>query len=124
MKAMSKIGFPLFLGLVILACNKNEATLTFQVGASSATVNPGKGLFIAGDRPNRKFTGVHDDIFVKAVVMADGDSSIAIVVIDCIGLLYPEVRRIQESAAARMKKFILPPERVVVTSTHTHPDRM
>ena len=44
----------------------------------------------------------------------------AIVVIDCIGLLYPEVQRIQELASAGVDGLVLPPERIVVTSTHTH----
>ncbi|MBL7856797.1 MAG: neutral/alkaline non-lysosomal ceramidase N-terminal domain-containing protein [Cyclobacteriaceae bacterium] len=120
MKVMLNRVMPLVLTLLFLSCSKREQASKFQVGASSATVNPATGLFIAGDQPNRKFTGIHDDVFAKAVLLADGDSAIAIVVVDCIGLLYPEVRKIQERAASRIKNFIVLPERIVVTSTHTH----
>ncbi|TAE56967.1 MAG: alkaline ceramidase, partial [Bacteroidetes bacterium] len=89
----------------------------FQVGAASAVVNPPVGAFIAGDKQNRRFTGVHDSLYVKAVVMYDGQSSLAILTVDCIGLMYPEVLRIRERVSAICD---FPAERIILSSTHTH----
>ena len=92
----------------------------FLVGAASATVNPPVGAFIAGDRKNRRFTGVHDDLHAKAVVFDDGAMPVALVVVDCIGLPYPAVQRIRRAAMAKVSAIELPEERIVVVSTHTH----
>lgn len=110
----------LFLaGTLLMCCSQGEKKETnlFTVGASSAPVNPPIGAFIAGDKQNRKFTGVHDSLYVKAVVINDGASSIALLTIDCIGLIYTDVQRIRERAAA-ISNF--PADRIIVSSTHTH----
>ena len=75
------------------------------------------GAFIAGDKQNRKFTSVHDSLYVKAVVINDGASSLAILTFDCIGLLNTEVQRIRERTAS-ISTF--PVDRIIVSSTHTH----
>jgi len=103
-----------FLCLVVVSCAKTES---LKVGVSSAEINPSIGSFIAGDKQNRKFTGVHDSLYAKAVVISHGDSHIALVTVDCIGLMYPDVIRIR-TKAAELSGF--PAERIVVTSTHTH----
>jgi len=51
-------------------------------------------------------------------VFDDGHMQLALVVIDCIGLQYDTVNAIRAAAAAKVEK--LPPEQVVVQSTHTH----
>ena len=92
----------------------------FQAGAASATVNPPDGTFMAGYDQNRKSTGVHDDLFAKAVVFSDGKSAVALEVIDCIGLQYDTVAAIRAAAAKEITGLPLPPERIIVQSTHTH----
>ncbi|GMV99931.1 MAG: hypothetical protein AMXMBFR84_10700 [Candidatus Hydrogenedentota bacterium] len=91
-----------------------------HAGAASATVNPPMGSFIAGDARNRRFTSVHDDLFAKAVVFSDEQSAAALVVVDCIGLSYTTVQEIRRRASEKVTSMTLPPERVVVSSTHTH----
>jgi len=90
---------------------------TLRVGTSSAVINPPKGAYIAGDKQNRKFTSVHDNLYAKAVVISSGRESVAILTIDCIGLLYSDVLKIRQKVAEICK---FPAERIVVTSTHTH----
>ena len=68
-----------------------------MVGASSAIINPHIGAYIAGDKQDRKFTGIHDNLYAKAVVISDNNSHLAIVTIDCIGLLYTDVLKIRKS---------------------------
>jgi len=91
--------------------------LTFQVGVSVASINPPMGTFIAGGPQNRKFSGVHDNLFAKAVVVSNGDQKLALVTVDCIGLLKPEMDRIRKMAAAQCS---IDPKRIVISSTHTH----
>jgi hypothetical protein len=115
---MSKY-FILIAFVVALGCARqtNDTQTTFRVGASSASINPSPGSFIAGDKQNRKFTGVHDSLYVKAVVLHDGEHSLALITIDCIGLMYPELLRIRERVAM-ISDF--PADRIVMSSTHTH----
>lgn len=97
--------------------NYDSSLPLLRVGVSYAPVNPPVGSFIAGDKQNRKFTGVHDSLFVKVIVVDDGFTPIAIVTIDCIGLLYPDVQRIRHHVAVQSD---FPVQHIVVSSTHTH----
>ena len=108
---------PLILFIALFSCKNKEPEVRLYAGAAAAPVNPPTGSFIAGADRNRTFTGVRDSLFAKAVVVSDGQRSLAIVTIDCIGLLYPEVKRIQELAAAGSS---VPADHIVVSSTHTH----
>lgn len=112
----------LLLGLVVSVAMDSHAELDggFQAGAASAAVSPAPGAFIAGDARNRRFAGVHDDIFVKAAVISDGMQDIALVVVDCIGLTYADIQVIRQRASVAAGRASLPPERIIVSSTHTH----
>lgn len=92
----------------------------FLAGASSTSVNPAIGSFIAGDAQNRRFESVHDDLFAKAVVMSDGETALAIVTVDCIGLTSQSIQQIQNLGARRADLPALTPERIIVASTHCH----
>ncbi len=98
----------------------NRATHPFLVGAASTTIDPDAGAFIAGDRKNRQFTGVHDDLYLKSVVFDDGATPIALVAVDCIGLPYPVVQQIRQAVAKKVQNIALPKDRVIVVSSHTH----
>lgn len=104
--------------LVFVDCQQkkpNESTL--RAGVSAAPINPPMGAFIAGDKQDRRFTTVHDSLFAKAVVISHDDEQVAIVTLDCIGLLYPDVLRIRKRAAELCG---FPEARIMVSSTHTH----
>ncbi|MCP9763238.1 neutral/alkaline non-lysosomal ceramidase N-terminal domain-containing protein [Lacihabitans soyangensis] len=88
-----------------------------KVGASSAIINPQIGAYIAGDKQDRKFTGIHDNLYAKAVVISHNNSNVAIVTIDCIGLLYTDVLKIRKKTSEICK---MPADRIVISSTHTH----
>jgi hypothetical protein len=91
-----------------------------EVGAASAVVSPPNGTCLAGYDHNRKSTGVHDDLYAKAVVFDDGKTPLALVVVDSIGLQYPAVNAIRAEASKRVSGLDLPAERIVVQSTHSH----
>ena len=110
---------------LLLACDSKTKELTNEdnhlwAGASSATINPDIGMFIAGDKPNRRFTGIHDSLFVKAVVLRKDKEIIALVTLDCIGLLYPDTQKIREKACEMINDSLIKPERIIVASNHVH----
>ena len=112
----------LFLALVcgdLAGCSSVENG-AIQVGAASATVNPPNGAFLAGYDTNRRSTGVHDDLYAKAVVFHDGESAVALVVLDGISIQYDTASEIRRAASRAVSKITLPPERIIVQATHTH----
>ena len=90
------------------------------VGVSSHTINPDVGAFIAGDAHNRQFTGIHDSIFVKAIIISDSKNQIALLTFDCIGLLYPTLLEIRKEVATQIPLAEFNPSNIVMSSTHTH----
>lgn len=110
------IAYLLFVSLLI-SCTSKSTEPALAVGVSSAPINPPIGAYIAGDIQNRKFTAIHDSLYAKAVVFAKGNEQLAIVTLDCIGLLYPDVQRIRKRAAELCG---FDESRIIVSSTHTH----
>ena len=120
-----------WLGLMWLAgCTPPEPAETvattapavgFRVGVASAEMSPEPGAFIAGDARNRRFSGVHDPLFVKAVVVQKNADMIAIVTVDNIGLTRPDIEAMRQRAVAYTTTVNgLLPERIIISSTHTH----
>jgi hypothetical protein len=82
-----------------------------------------EGFWLAGFGNNTPMYGVHDDTFARAVVMKNGDVSIAMMAIDAVGLFNDDILRIRALVA---KKMADPPDFILIASTHTHeaPDTM
>lgn len=110
---MRKVVFILIIQLFF----QQVTAQNLKVGTSSASINPSVGTYIAGDKQNRKFTGIHDNLFAKAVVISSGKENVALLTLDCIGLLYSDVLKIRQKTAEICK---FPVDRIVVSSTHTH----
>ena len=86
-----------------------------EVGFGKADITPdlqAKPVWIAGYGHNRKATGVHDPLWARAVVLKDGNSKIALVAVDLVGLQRPTVQAIRSSLSAYVH--------VMVSSTHNH----
>jgi hypothetical protein len=69
-------------------------------------------VYLAGFGHNRVATGVHDRLFARAVVLADGPDRVALVSVDVVGLFLPFV----EGVRAKLPGF----KYVLVGSTHNH----
>lgn len=109
--------------LFFLGCTERKESKQgseLLVGVSKASINPPLGAFIAGDKQNRVFTGILDSLYAKALVVYDGKESFALVTVDCIGLLYPELQRVREAVAQMPFDIPFSPENIVISSTHTH----
>lgn len=72
-------------------------------------------IYIAGFHGNRPAQGVHDDLWTRVMVIDDGQTRLAVAVLDAIGFLHDDVldvrERIPESAGI---------DYTVICSTHDH----
>jgi hypothetical protein len=89
-----------------------------DVGEGYEDVN-GNGQFdavwLAGFHNGRPASGVHDDLWARAMVLGDGTTRVALVVIDSIGLMNDQVIEIRMRLPARIDV-----DYVIISSTHTH----
>jgi hypothetical protein len=91
----------------------------FLAGAATRTINPEKdSLYLAGGKANRLFIDVHDNLYVKAVVLSNSNNNLTILTFDCIGLLYPQLQEIR--AKIKVELPSINAEHIVMSSTHTH----
>lgn len=116
---MRRIQLPVFLILFVYSLAlASQPNLSFLVGAAEDIISPTDTAYIAGHTRNRIFKGIHDDIFVKALVVSNKENTIAILTFDCIGMLHPELLRIRKAVKKLTDHF--PVEHIMMTSTHTH----
>ncbi len=111
------------VSLVLLPLPAAVEEGTLEVGFGERNITPkvdpkGKPVYLAGFGNNRKATGILDPLFVRAFVVRDGKSKVAIVSADLVGLFLDTVERVRE----KLPGFTY----VVVSSTHSHdgPDTM
>lgn len=107
------------LSLSLLTLILFTATATaaepLRVGFAEVDVTPELGkkpVYLAGFGQNRKATKVHDPITARAVFLAEGDTRVAMVSVDVVGLFLPSVERVRE----RLPGFTY----VLVSATHNH----
>jgi len=80
-----------------------------------------KPVYMAGFGHDRKATGIHDDLWARAVAVSDGSQKLAIVSVDLIGVFHEDVVKARELLRQRVPGAVL-----IVSSTHNHegPDSM
>ncbi|MFT5469122.1 MAG: hypothetical protein ACI8UO_004237 [Verrucomicrobiales bacterium] len=106
-----------FLAL-ILAPVALAAQDSFQAGAAAVDVTPTKfPVIVNGMFTTRTGTEAHDRLQSRALVLDDGETKIAIVVVD--SLMMPR-DLIDKAKAAASKTTGIPVERMLVSATHTH----
>lgn len=79
-------------------------------------------VWIAGFSMGRAATGVHDDLWARALTFERGDVSVGLVALDLVGLFHADVVRIREGAKEAGLDF----DHLLVATTHNHeaPDTM
>jgi hypothetical protein len=89
----------------------------FKVGAAQVDITPGTGAPMAGYYSFRPVEGALDPLYAKAIVVEQDGSRAAFVVLDLVTTTDTLV-----SAARRLiqERCELPPERVMISATHTH----
>ncbi len=113
---MFRLSATIGLILALAACASGGQEPQLRVGFSAVDITPEVGpqqrVYIAGYGLNRKATGVHDPLYARTVVLADGAERIAICCVDLVGLQHPQVKAIRE----KLTGF----RYVLVSSTHNH----
>jgi uncharacterized protein YciI len=90
-----------------------------RAGAAKAVITPdvhaGK-VYMAGFGNNRVATGVHDDLYVRCLALAVGESRVTMCSADLIGLFYDDVLKVREKLRAQAPEVT----HLIVASTHDH----
>ncbi|MEK0447704.1 MAG: hypothetical protein RLZZ399_3025 [Verrucomicrobiota bacterium] len=89
-----------------------------RAGAAATDITPTEfPLNMPGGFSANAATSAHDSLHARALVLDDGSSSLALVVVDSLGA-GPEV--LEEAKAIASERTGIPTQRMLVCSTHTH----
>ncbi|MCB1089056.1 MAG: hypothetical protein KDM63_18620, partial [Verrucomicrobiae bacterium] len=113
----------LWLGMLCLcgitmAQEKKAKAPKFRAGAATANITPLMGVPLDGTimqiGPAKH---VHDELHARCLVLDDGSTKLAIAVVDCT-MISKEV--IDRAKVLVEEHTGIPPERVLISATHTH----
>ena len=118
---MPKLGFLAFVLLVVAGAGAGLAgpatAAELRVGTAAVNIDPPVGIPLAGYYNERGCEGVADDLFAKATVWDDGQTRIAFVVCDLIGVprhVVVEARKLIQERTG------IPGANIMVSATHSH----
>ncbi|MEY5025517.1 MAG: hypothetical protein RLZZ244_1045 [Verrucomicrobiota bacterium] len=104
--------------LVVASVSASEAPPRLRAGAAAVDMTPTEfPLNMPGGFSANAATSAHDPLHARALVLDDGATSIAVVVVDTLGA-GPEV--LDEAKALASERTGIPTARMLVCSTHTH----
>lgn len=101
------------LGNVIVA----SAQGSLKAGASSVDITPPLGLKIVGNFNTPEATHIHDQLTAKSLVLDDGTTRLAFVIVDNVGV---PIEVFSAAAALIEGETGITPSHVLMASTHTH----
>lgn len=108
--------FVLLLCSALIGVSAEKPSL--RAGAAAVDITPREfPLNMPGGFSANLATNAHDPLHARALVLADGATTLAMVVVDNLGAS-PEV--IEEAKAMAAERTKIPRERMLVASTHTH----
>lgn len=102
---------------VVLLAPSPAATSELKAGAATSNITPELGTTIVGSFSPFPAEHVHDELHARCLVVESGDTTVAIVICDVLGLksnVCTEARRLIEENTG------IPAENVLVAATHTH----
>jgi neutral ceramidase len=100
-----------------LAAAQDGSSRQLLAGAATSNITPPLGELIVGGWTPIPAVHVHDELEARCLVLDDGDIRLAIVIADNLGIprgVVDEARRLAQEHAG------IPPERILIASTHTH----
>jgi neutral ceramidase len=87
-------------------------------GVSKVCISPPVGAPLAGFAARKGVSkGIHDDLFARALVLANGESVVALVSVDLLALSSDFIKRVRDGIQRRTG---IDPGSVMIASTHTH----
>lgn len=111
LKYMPLIAIAIFL----ISCLASAAEL--RAGAAQSVITPPNGAPMAGYYRNRAATGVHDDLYAKALVLEKNGVRIALIACDVVAL----PREITERARQMIElKTGIASDYIMISATHSH----
>ena len=90
---------------------------TIEAGFSQEVISPEKGVSLCGYFNNRYNRGIHDDLLAKALVLSDGRTKGALVVVDNAMVHAEVVKRLRAEIAPRTG---IAESNIFIQATHTH----
>ncbi len=108
----------LLLAASILMLASTQAQAEFKAGAAVIDVTPTKlPVFVNGGMLSRSLDKIKTRVNARAIVLADGKSQIAIVVVDSCMMGRP---LLDEAKALAAKRTGIPPDHILISATHAH----
>ncbi|MCC7491537.1 MAG: hypothetical protein IT204_04280 [Fimbriimonadaceae bacterium] len=86
---------------------------SLQAGAAAVEVTPDPGCWLAGFGRNRRAGSVADPLWARALALRCGRQTVALVSVDCLGLLRVDADQVASRVGLR-------PGHLLVCATHTH----
>ena len=116
---MKRSAAPILLILLLAAPGGVTADeLSLRAGAAAVDISPREfPLNMPGGFSANMATGVHDPLHSRAIVLDNGNTTLAMVVVDSLGVA-PEA--IEEAKQIAAEKTGIAPESMLICSTHTH----
>lgn len=96
-----------------MQANANGDAAAMKAGVASTIITPPLGGWLLG--PVARSTGVHDDLYAKALVLDDGSQAVAILCLDLVGLSHAFNDEL--TGLIREQTQI---ETVLINCSHTH----
>jgi hypothetical protein len=123
-------GFMRICALTLILCVLLLSTIAgvaqgLRAGAAKTVITPdlrGHAVYLAGFGHNRIATGVHDDLYVRCLALADESTTLTLCSADLIGLFYEDVQKIRKifTAEAPAHSWLI----VACTHVHEGPDTL
>ena len=88
-----------------------------RAGAARSNITPPLGCEIAGDFNVRLAENIGDELFAKSIVAENGDTALAICVVDLIAATREQLA-VAKARAAQLTG--IPVENIFISCTHTH----
>ncbi len=115
---MKRNPLPLIIAILTPWCGIAQDKPVFRAGAAASDITPREfPLNMPGGFSANLAEGAHDPLHARALVLDDGGTSLAMVVVDNLGVA-PDL--ILEAKRLASDQTGIPVERMLVSSTHTH----
>lgn len=103
--------------LAVLVAASDVVAQTLKAGAAMSNITPPLGQNIIGGFSPAPSSHVHDELHARCLVLDDGQTRLALVVCDLLG-----IHRIVSDEARKLieQRLKIPPSHVLISATHTH----
>ena len=91
--------------------------MNFQIGYAQNVITPSldRPVYLAGFGQNRQAQTVHDDLYVRGLAMAGGDTKVVILALDLLGLARDHCQILEQRIQEKH-----PGVKLLIACTHTH----